>query len=213
MLSSQAMLAAALLCLLSAAPTWSAANAAPAYTAGDAQSWASLAVLGVAADGRVAIAVERGWANEGFDYSYVVQLIDPAGELPFEQLSYGTDDAEHQTREAAWEARGREFSAMLTAARVRPKRAGWTAEASARPEWLEVIPEPVEDAYFDEISIEARVKQRPWFRTERSLIRGLHWSGAIHSPRGELHVFLALDRGWEGVPGRWLMVEPLSPSA
>lgn len=206
------MLLLTLTCVLSAAPAWSAASATPAYTAGDGRSWASVSVLGVAADGRVAIAVERGWANEGADYSYVLELIDPAGELPCEQVSFGTDDPDRESREAAWEARGPAFRALLAAAKVRPRRASWTSSPERRPERLELITDPLEDDYFDRISIEARVKQRPWFRTERSLIRQLLWSGAIESPRGALHVFLALDRGWEGVPGRWLMVEPLPPS-
>ncbi len=206
------MLTAALTCLLAAAPAWSKERAAPAWRAGDDQSWVSLAVLGVARDGRVALALERGWANEGVDYSYVVQLLDPRGELPVEQVSFGTDDPERASIAAAWSEKGEAFGALLERAGVSARHTGFSSDPNQRPALLELASEPLADPYFDQISIEARLGGRCWFRTERSLIRSLSWAGVVTSRRGELHVFLATDRGWEGVPGRWPMVEALPPA-
>jgi len=166
-----------------------------------------MAVLGVALDGRVALALERGWANEGVDYSYVVQLLDPKGELPVEQISFGTDDPERASIGSAWAEKGDAFRALLETARVTPRHTGFTADPNKKPALLELTCDPLDDAYFDQISIEARLNGRFWFRTERSLIRSLSWAGVVRSRRGELHVFLATDRGWEGVPGRWVRVE------
>src|SRR5207302_7862475 len=121
------------------------------------QSWASMAVLGVALDGRVALALERGWANEGVDYSYVVQLLDPKGELPVEQVSFGTDDPERASIAAAWREKGEAFGALLAAARVTSRHTGFSADPNQRPGLLELTVEPLEDAYFDQISIETRL--------------------------------------------------------
>lgn len=194
-------------CLLAAAPMWSAERATPTWHAGDDQSWTSVAVLGTALDGRVALAIERGWANEGVDYSYVVQLIDPRGELPVEQVSFGTDDPERASLAAAWQQKGEAFRELLSTAKVAPRHSGFSSDPNRKPSLLELSSDPLADDYFDQISIEVRLGGRFWFKTERSLIRSLSWVGAVRSKRGDLHVFLATDRGWEGIPGRWVRVE------
>jgi hypothetical protein len=196
-----------LTCLLAATPAWSAARAEPAWRSGDGQSWTSMAVLGTALDGRVALAIERGWANEGVDYSYVVQLVDPRGELPVEQVSFGSDDPEKATIAQAWVEKGDAFRSLLESAKVTARHTGFTDDPNRRPALLELSSDPLDDSYFDQISFEVRLGGRFWFRTERSLIRSLSWAGVVRSRRGDLHVFLATDRGWEGVPGRWVRVE------
>jgi len=209
------VLALVLISTLAASPAWSAERASPAWRSGDDRSWTSVSVLGVALDGRIALALERGWANEGVDYSYVVQLLDPRGELPVDQLSFGTDDPDRASIQSAWESNGDAFRALLDSAKVTPRHAGWSADPKNRPSLLEQSADPLDDSYFDQISIEVRLGRRFWFRTERSLIRSLTWSGVVRSRRGDLHVFLATDRGWEGVPGRWVMLEapPLNDGA
>jgi hypothetical protein len=208
LLTQKEVLPTLLSSILAASP-WTSDSAAPTWRSGDERSWTSLSIVGVADDGRVALALERGWSNEGVDYSYVLQLVDPRGELPVEQVSYGTDDPERATLAAAWSARGDAFRTLLEIARVTRGHAGWTSDPNRRPSLLELSPDPLTDDYFDQISIEARVGGRLWFRTERSLIRTLSWAGVVRSKRGDLHVFLACDRGWEGVPGRWAMVQAL----